>query len=113
MTVKDKVGRTRYLAFRVHGATLSRGALSGVLSPAAKLTRFDGTHGVVRTTHCERDALQAFLLGLRKAGGREVRVETLATSGTLRKAAEALPRDAPAARRTPPARKAKTAGEGQ
>lgn len=98
MTVKDRVGRTRYLAFRLHGGPLPRQALAGILPPTAKLTRFDGTHGIVRTTHRERDAVQAFLGGVTKAGGRDARVETLATSGTIRKAAEALPPDSGAAK---------------
>ena len=99
MTVKDRVGRTRYVAFRLDGGPLPRQALSGVLPPAAKLTRFDGTHGIVRTTHRERDAVQAFLVSLRRAGGKDVQVVTLATSGTMRKAAEALPAESGAARR--------------
>jgi hypothetical protein len=98
MTVKDRVGRPRYVAFRLHGGPLPRPALSGILPPAAKLTRFDGTHGIVRTLHRDREAVQAFLDAVTKAGGRDVRVETLATSGTIRKAAEALPPEAPAAK---------------
>lgn len=99
MTVKDKVGRTRYLAFRLAGASLSRAALSNALPPSARLTRFDGVHGVLRTPHRERDAVQAFLDDVTHVGGKPVRVETLATSGTLRKAAEALPKGAAAGRR--------------
>jgi hypothetical protein len=98
MSVKDRVGRPRYLAFRLHGGPLPRAALSGILPPAAKLTRFDGTHGIVRTLHRDREAVQAFLGSMTKAGSREVRVETLVTSGTLRKAAEALPPESGAAK---------------
>lgn len=99
MTVKDQVGRPRYVAFRLEGGPLSRGALSGALPPSAKLTRFDGTHGIVRTLHRELDGLKARLAAVEKIGGRDVRVHALATSGTIRKAAEALPRESPAARR--------------
>lgn len=101
VTVKDEVGRSRYVAFRVVGPALSRAALSGVLPPSAKLTRFDGTHGIVRTLHRDRDAVVAFLRGLARAGEREIRLETLAVSGTLRKAAEALPPHSRAAKREP------------
>lgn len=101
MTVRDKVGRTRYVAFRLVGPSLSRAALSGALPPTARLTRFDGTYGVVRTTHRDRDALLGVLKELRRVGSREVQVETLTTSGTLRGAASALPADAPASQRAP------------
>ena len=104
MVVRAKTGRTRYVAFRLEGGPLSRAALAGALPASAKLTRFDGTHGILRTTHRDRDALLAVLKAPLAVGGHEVRVETLATSGTLRKAATALPVDAPAAKRSPPQR---------
>lgn len=101
MTVKDKVGRTRYVAFRlVQGGPLTRSALAGALPPSAKLTRFDGTHGIVRTTHTDRDAVVAALQEIASVGGRAITMETLATSGTIRAAARALPPDAEAAQRT-------------
>lgn len=106
MTVRDRVGRTRYVAFRiVEGGPLHRQVLSGALPASAKLTRFDGTYGIVRTLHRDRDALVSVLNELRRLGSREVRIETLATSGTIRRAAEALPRDSEASRRTRPPRK--------
>ena len=101
MTVKDRVGRTRYIAFRIDGTTLSRGALSAALPPFAKLTRFDGTHGIVRTNHRDRDALVQVLKDLRMVSGTDVRVETLVTSGTIRQAALALPKESAASKRTP------------
>src|SRR5207237_218878 len=99
VTVKDRVGRTRYVAVRVEGGPLSRGALSALLPGEAKLTRFDGTFGVVRTTHRAVDALLAHLRGVTGAGGKPVLITTLATSGTLRAAAKRLPPDSPAAHR--------------
>lgn len=109
MTVKDRVGRPRYVAFRIDGGPLHRQALSGILPPTAKLTRFDGVHGIVRTLHRDREAVQAFLDGLTKLGAREARVVTLATSGTMRKAAEALPEGSGAGRREQPREKRKGA----
>lgn len=97
MTVRDKVGRTRYVAFRVaQGAPVPRPAMAAALPEWARLTRFDGTHGLVRCLHTQRDALLEAMGAIARAGNREVRVETIATSGTLRKAAESLPPDAPA-----------------
>ena len=103
MTVKDRVGRVRYLAIRIAaGAPLSRSVLAGALPPSAKLTRFDGTFGIVRTTHRDRDPVMQVLNGIRSLGSKEVRVETLATSGTIRQAAKALPASSEASRRTRP-----------
>lgn len=120
VTVKDKVGRTRYVAFRIDtvdadrswpaghdrvrivtGGSVGRPALSGALPAYARLTRFDGTYGIVRVGHRDRDALVAVLMGLGRLGEREVRVETLATSGTIRGAARALPASSSASRRSP------------
>lgn len=101
VTVRDKVGRTRYVAFRLDGGPLPRPVLAGALPPSAKLTRFDGTWGILRTTHRERDALLEALAAPRRLAGRDVVVETLVTSGTIRKAAEALPPGSPASKRTP------------
>ena len=101
MTVRDKVGRVRYVSFRLVGGPLSRPALSGSLPPIARLTRFDGTYGILRTSHRDRDGLLEVLKEPRRVGAKEVRVETLATSGTLRGAAASLPPEAEASRRTP------------
>jgi hypothetical protein len=104
VAVRDKVGRTRYVAFRLEGGPLGRPALSGSLPATARLTRFDGTYGILRTLHRDRDALLAVLMEPRRVGDKEVRVVTLATSGTLKAAARALPAEAEAARRSPPKR---------
>lgn len=90
VTVKDKVGRVRYVALRVEPAC-SRGALTATLPAFAKLTRFDGEWGIVRVGHRDRDALLAALADVRALGGKDARVQSVATSGTLRGAARALP----------------------
>lgn len=103
MTVKDLVGRVRYVAFRVaRGGSLSRPVLAAALPSEAKLTRFDGTYGIVKTGHASAGSVRAALSAIALVEGREVRVETLATSGTIRGAATALPARSPAARRSPP-----------
>jgi len=91
VTVKDRVGRTRYVAFRVDGGPLSRAALGAILPPSAKLTRFDGTHGVARCVHRDLDALRPVLNAAHRVGGKDVQLVSLVTSGTLRAAARALP----------------------
>lgn len=102
MTVRDRVGRTRYVAFRiVEGGPLPRGALSGALPAFAKLTRFDGAYGVLRTNHRDRDELVRVLKSTLRVQAKDVRLETLTTSGTLRKAASALPAESSASKRAP------------
>src|SRR5205823_772501 len=100
VTVKDRVGRTRYVVVRIDGGPLSRSGLGALLPPDAKLTRFDGTFGIVRTTHRAVDALLVHLRGVTSAGGKPVLITTLATSGTLRAAARRLPADSSAAARS-------------
>ncbi|HWH07725.1 MAG TPA: Rpp14/Pop5 family protein, partial [Candidatus Thermoplasmatota archaeon] len=87
-------------AFRVD-PSVPRAAMTGALPPGARLTRFDGTFGIARAAHDQRDAVVAALNGLASVGGREVRVRTLAVSGTLKAAASRLPPRAGAAQRGP------------
>jgi RNase P/RNase MRP subunit POP5 len=101
VTVKAKVGRSRYLAFQVEGAHVSRGNLGAILPPIARLTRFDGSFGIVRCTHRDLDAVKAVLNAAYRIGGRDVRLTTLATSGTIRQAALALPPESSASKRAP------------
>lgn len=94
--VKDRVGRNRYVAFRVEGgAALSRDQVIEALREAAHglpedarpwLIRWRGGEGVVRCGHRHKETVLDLLRSLRRIGGREVRVETLGTSGTVRKA---------------------------
>ena len=101
MTVKGKVGRTRYLAFQVEGGPVSRGGLGAVLPVAAKLTRFDGAFGIVRCTHRDLEAVRGVLNAEHRVGSKDVRLSTVATSGTIRSAALALPQDSLASKRQP------------
>jgi RNase P/RNase MRP subunit POP5 len=96
--------RRRYVAFVVHvvsdgpGAPApppGREALTSALDAACeaaglprarRLTVFDGRRGIARCAHRELDALVAALRSIREAGGTTVRLETLATSGTIKKA---------------------------
>ena len=94
--VKDRVGRYRYVAFRVQGgAGLSRAQVVQALQEASQglpedarpwLIRWEEGAGVVRCGHRHKEAALDLLRSLGRVGGREVRVETLGTSGTVRKA---------------------------
>lgn len=98
VTVKAKVGRTRYVAFRVEGGPVSRQNLGAALPASARLTRFDGVHGIARTTHRDLDGLRQVLNGPRRVGARDVHLVSLATSGTIRAAARALPAESAASK---------------
>lgn len=99
MTVKDRVGRPRYVAFHVEGGPVPRAAIAGLLPEWVKLTRFDGSWGVARAPHVRATDARALLAGLSRVAGRPVRVVTLVTSGTLRGAAAKLPAEAGARER--------------
>jgi RNase P/RNase MRP subunit POP5 len=101
VTVKSRVGRTRYVAFRVDGGPVSRGALATALPPVARLTRFDGTFGLARCLHRDLEAVRRVLNGPARVGGADVHLASLATSGTIRAAARALPPESAASKRAP------------
>lgn len=95
MTVKDRVGRTRYVAVAVEGAP-SRRALDEALRRAAEavwgkealaasglaLTAYDGRHALVRVKHPRARDLRSLL------EGAALGVRPLGTSGTARGARE-------------------------
>lgn len=49
------------------------------------LIEFDGTHGIVRCPHTAKEATIALLAGMDRVGDVPVDVETLGTSGTIRR----------------------------
>jgi RNase P/RNase MRP subunit POP5 len=73
--------------------------MQDALPAGAKLTRFDGAHGIARTLHTQSAALVQALAGTTKVGGQPVTIRTLVTSGTLRAAARRLPEGSPASQR--------------
>ncbi|MEA3191243.1 MAG: hypothetical protein QOD77_1825 [Thermoplasmata archaeon] len=98
---KVSMPRPRYLAFEVAaGAPVPRKAFASALRAAARaggwaesdapqLTRYAWPHGVVRVEHLHAARARGLLAGITwaqdGAGPRaEVRVRTLATSGTLK-----------------------------
>lgn len=91
VTVRDRVGRTRYVAFRLEGGRAPRPVMQAALPSWARLTRWDGENGIARCLHTQRDELIEALRGLTRVGRAECRAAPLVTSGTLRKAAEAFP----------------------
>jgi RNase P/RNase MRP subunit POP5 len=99
MVVKDKVGRSRYIVFEIEPAGFERRdvirALNSAsersgLRPSPRLTIFDGRMGIVKVTHKEQAKVRALLPKISEIGGSKVKVRTVVTSGTLRKAKEYL-----------------------
>lgn len=90
---KVDMPRPRYIAFRLHGPTLTRRALAQGLRTTAQqaswkeedgphLTRYEWPFAIVRVEHDRDAAARRLLDGLQVGPG--VRAETLATSGTLK-----------------------------
>ncbi|MCK4718524.1 MAG: hypothetical protein KAT70_07630 [Thermoplasmata archaeon] len=96
MVVKDKVGRKRYVAFTVDGGChLRRGEMIHAINVSlprnlprsnVNLTVFNGEAGIVLCPHTAKDEMIRSLVSIRSVGGRGVKVRTVATSGTIKKA---------------------------
>lgn len=97
MAARKVWGRRRYVGFRVameRGAPPDRQAMVEALDAAAdgaglrrdrRLTIFSGELGIARCGHTEVAAMTEALRGIRTVDGRGARVETLVTSGTIKK----------------------------
>jgi len=86
MTVRDKVGRNRYIAFAVTPPVPKARLVAALKSSPGErpwLVEYDGARGLVRCPHTAKEATIAFLNALRV--GNSV-VSTTGTSGTIRKA---------------------------
>ena len=96
MVVKDRVGRNRYVAFRIGGAQRpSAAGFAEVLRAASalalpedrpRLVFLEGDRGLVRCRHTAKAATIARLQALNREVEGAFRVETLGTSGTIRRA---------------------------
>jgi len=96
VTVKDRVGRQRYIAFRVESRrTPSQTDLADALRAAAaalpaesrpRLVLWRDGQGLVRCPHTAKEPTIALVRGITAVGGQAVTVQTLGTSGTIRRA---------------------------
>lgn len=97
MTVKDRIGRRRYIAFRIETTShrfFSRDDVIRAINSrnrevrikAPHLTVFDAKRGmgVVRVRHRDKEASIELLNSIVAIGGRNVKVVTLRTSGTIK-----------------------------
>lgn len=94
--------RRRYVAFIVDArqaeppardafvAALDAACTAEGLSAGRRLTLYDGRSGVARCSHTEQAALLRALCSIARAGGTDVAVSTVATSGTIKKAKDHL-----------------------
>jgi RNase P/RNase MRP subunit POP5 len=88
--VSTRRPRYRYIAFHLEGPRqFQREEVLEVLratTPRLRLVEFEGTSGLVRTTHLEKDAAIHALVRIEAMAGVPIRVTTLGTSGTIRAA---------------------------
>ncbi len=99
MTVKDKIGRRRYIAFRIETHSTRFFSRDDVISALHRsvsgmqerirtphLTIFDAARGigVVRVKHTEKEKAIELLNSVKSIGGREIKMVTLRTSGTIK-----------------------------
>lgn len=93
MTVKDKVGRRRYVVFKVSqgSAEKPRREVEKYLNSLRKdvrslqLIQFKGSFGIVRVLHFELEKAIQFL-----NSKNNLVIETIITAGTLKKAREII-----------------------
>jgi len=93
MVVKEKRGRRRYIAFTVISPqNIGWQELSSEMNDRSAsmslhiplIIQYEDNKGIVRCNHSEKDETIGLLRGLKGECGREFRIETLMTSGTLR-----------------------------
>jgi len=84
--------RYRYIAFRVEGPrAFSRDEVLEAfhrMPDRPWLVDFRGAEGLVRATNLDRDATVRSLTALDAIAGERVRITTMGTSGTIRRARE-------------------------
>jgi RNase P/RNase MRP subunit POP5 len=96
VVVKDRVGRSRYVAFEVTSEDLvGTGDLIATFKRASDkyengerirpwLIMFEKGKGIVRCAHKSKDECINLLQSIRGVGGKDVKIRTLGTSGTVR-----------------------------
>jgi len=96
MTVKDRVGRQRYIAFIIEAPrefrrgevihAIHRALPRDIRNEDVWLTVFEHNAGIVRCPHLLKDRVIEILNGIREVGGVGVTFRTVITSGTIKKA---------------------------
>jgi len=96
VVVKDRVGRSRYVAFEVSskGAVRTGDLITTFKRAADKyddaekirpwLIMFENGKGIVRCSHTSKDECINLLQSIKGVGGTRVKIKTLGTSGTVR-----------------------------
>ncbi len=96
MVVKDRVGRSRYVAFEVASESpINTGDLISTFKRTASkypdaekirpwLIMFQKGKGIIRCSHTSKDECINLLHSIQGVGGNKVSIRTLGTSGTVR-----------------------------
>jgi RNase P/RNase MRP subunit POP5 len=94
MTVKDKVGRKRYITFKLESPReLSRGELIYTFNKRPSkpyLIILEEKGGIVRCLHKKLDDTVKELNGIHKLKDVEVKIETIKVAGSIKKAKKIL-----------------------
>jgi RNase P/RNase MRP subunit POP5 len=94
LTVKDKVGRIRWIGFLLDSSRrVNREELSRSLAEASRmtgtgaiqLTVFDGRRGIVRVSHRVHRPVISLLGAIKSVGGSTVGIRTVISSGMIGK----------------------------
>ncbi len=96
MTVKDRVGRQRYIAFIIEAPrefrrgevihAIHRALPRDIRNEDVWLTVFEHNAGIVRCPHLLKDRVIEILNSIREVSGVGVTFRTIITSGTIKKA---------------------------
>lgn len=98
MAVKDKIGRRRYIAFRIQcDKEIQENDLIRVVREKCSkenkleeikpwILRFENNQGLLRCSHLAKERAIEMLMSINEVNGVKVNIETLGTSGTIRSA---------------------------
>ena len=89
--VKEKTGRKRYVLFHIIKGQTSRHQLNEHFNkfpkgPSPRLTLYNGTHGIIKCQHYQKDDLITFLENIDWVGNQSnnIKIKPITTSGTIR-----------------------------
>ncbi len=86
--------RKRYIAFHLDGDTSKKPLIEAIkkrdFDEIPWLIYFDGEYGILRCGHLEKEKAIDLLRSIKRVGDNKVKIETIATSGTIKKIKEKI-----------------------
>lgn len=81
--------RKRYIAFHLEGNASKKSLIEAIkkkdFDELPWLVYFDGEYGILRCGHLEKEKAIDLLRSIKRIGDNKVKIETIATSGTIKK----------------------------